>query len=65
MTTQKPNSRALIKSERDEDSQESSFANLSETNLKRVPKGAARGHHREPLTKVCPKSIFPPLTTFQ
>lgn len=54
MTTQKPTSRALIKREReDDDSKESSFADLSETNPKRVPKGAQpRGHQRDSLAKV-------------
>jgi len=64
MTTQKPTSRALIKRELDEDSHESSFANLSETNLKRVSKGAARGQNREPLAKVFLMPILPLLTTF-
>jgi len=53
MTTLKPASRALIKREQDEDSHESSFADASENNLKRAPKGAVRGQNRELLSKVC------------
>lgn len=48
MTTNKPASRPPIKREReDDDSHESSFADVSEPNAKRVQKGAARASQRE------------------